>query len=1226
VLKDDHSVLSISSLAPGDRVLDEHGKSTEVTSVFPQDAEETIHIKLGSGEKIIATPSHRFPTQNGIKTAQELSLTDKLQRADVVANNAQTENVNIEQLAHVMGKYQVVDISVDSPSHLFVLGSGILSHNSNFVNSDMSPDDVRSMCCRLRLSNKELMKRGGGLFGANPLTGCYDEETEILTEEGWKHFRDLSEGDLVFTLSEGNMIELHKPKRLFQYDYEGMMHNFNARSLDLCVTPNHRMVVDKINNKRRRAFVEAGDFDVNNHRIPKQGTWLGEEAEWFVLPEINGAQGNTPCEMVREPLKISMDDWLRFFGFWLAEGSSDNKNIAPSHGYRVIVTQKKEDIREEIEAVLDRLPFRYAKESKNYIICDKQLWTYLRQFGKCHEKHIPKEIKKLSERQLNILFKWMVKGDGHVRETGQTNYWTSSEVLAGDVQEIILKIGKLGSYTTSKGKVSSIKGREIATARTCYNVGVQISKHHRLREHNISQSRYAGKVYCCEVDNNTVFVRRNGKVSWCGNSIGVVTINLPRIAYLSKEEKDFLDRLKEMILVAKESLTIKRKILESFTEKNLYPYSKFYLRDVKNGTGLYWRNHFSTIGIIGMNEACLNFMSKDIGTGEGREFSLRVMDFIRDMIVEIQEETDDLFNLEATPAEGTSYRLAMLDKKRFPDIICANECCDIEEPYYTNSTQLPVNYTDDVFEMLTLQDDLQTKYTGGCIEKGNKVVTDKGAMKIEEIVSHFKSLSPIKALSYNPKTGQSEWDLITDAVTINVEKHHKIKVVAERGVEITTSDWHPFFVMEKVSFGNQCPVCAKPLENVRAFAAHLRHNRTCREKYVRLPRYEVVEKRADELRKGDYILQNSQNLLPEKSSLDSESAYLIGFFIGDGCISEFRDNRGGNNLIRYKTRFSSESEPVLDKISDILNRLFGCQVKPIRNDRRSEKLLEVSTRKKAVSDFLFQYGFFAGKKAYRISIPSAVKELLSKENFYGFLAGLIDSDGHVDKKRGSVEYYTVSEKLADDIVEMASIAGVLIAKYRRTAQRDNEADIYRVFISGYQATLIREVLPLQRGKGSVKEVLSGRLKRRLPVVRVLNTSKLVHASEQGTEKVDNDFCDLTTEKNHNYLAGNNSFVFVHNTVLHIYMGEMVSDIEVVKGLIRKITANFRLPYFTLTPTFSICPSHGYLNGEQEKCPTCGAETEIYSRIVGYLRPVKQWNKGKQAEFDKRKTFKVDFPN
>ncbi|MDM8524054.1 ribonucleoside triphosphate reductase [Desulfococcaceae bacterium HSG8] len=318
---------------------------------------------------------------------------------------------------------------------------------------------------------------------------------------------------------------------------------------------------------------------------------------------------------------------------------------------------------------------------------------------------------------------------------------------------------------------------------------------------------------CCRLRlDNRELIKRGGGLFGANpltGSIGVVTINLPRIGYLSDTDRMFFERLKENILLAKDSLAIKRKVLESFTEKNLYPYSKFYLREVKNATGLYWKNHFSTIGVIGMNEACMNFLGEDIGSDTGQEFSLRIMDFIRDMISEIQDETGDMFNLEATPAEGTSYRLAMLDKGQFPDIICANEAeyCDGENPYYTNSTHLPVNYTDDIIETLQLQDKLQTKYTGG-------------------------------------------------------------------------------------------------------------------------------------------------------------------------------------------------------------------------------------------------------------------------------------------------------------------------------------------------------------------------------------------------------------------------------TVLHIFLGEMVSDTDVVKGLIRKVSSSFKLPYFTLTPTFSVCPSHGYLSGEQEKCSVCGAETEIYSRIVGYLRPVSQWNKGKQAEFIRRKTFRV----
>jgi len=157
--------------------------------------------------------------------------------------------------------------------------------------------------------------------------------------------------------------------------------------------------------------------------------------------------------------------------------------------------------------------------------------------------------------------------------------------------------------------------------------------------------------------------------------------------------------------------------LEKFTENDLYPYSKFYLRNIKEGFGCYWKNHFSTIGLVGMNEACLNLFGKSIASEEGRKFAIKVLDFMRGKLIEFQEETGNNYNLEATPAESTSYRLAKIDKDRYSDIICANEeeYRGGAEPFYTNSTQLPVNYTDDAFEALELQDELQTKYTGGTV-------------------------------------------------------------------------------------------------------------------------------------------------------------------------------------------------------------------------------------------------------------------------------------------------------------------------------------------------------------------------------------------------------------------------------------------------------------------------------------------------------------------------------
>lgn len=200
-------------------------------------------------------------------------------------------------------------------------------------------------------------------------------------------------------------------------------------------------------------------------------------------------------------------------------------------------------------------------------------------------------------------------------------------------------------------------------------------------------------------------------------SVGVVTINLPRIGYLATTEAEFRSHLERLMDIAKTSLEIKRKALERFTDANLYPYTKFYLRHIKELHGEYWKNHFSTIGLIGMNEAAQNLLGVSIGTDEGHAFAERTLDFMRARLIEYQQDTGNLYNLEATPAEGTAYRLALKDKKRYPDIRVANEA-EYErgaEPFYTNSSHLPVNYTDDIFETLELQDALQTKYTGGTV-------------------------------------------------------------------------------------------------------------------------------------------------------------------------------------------------------------------------------------------------------------------------------------------------------------------------------------------------------------------------------------------------------------------------------------------------------------------------------------------------------------------------------
>ena len=227
---------------------------------------------------------------------------------------------------------------------------------------------------------------------------------------------------------------------------------------------------------------------------------------------------------------------------------------------------------------------------------------------------------------------------------------------------------------------------------------------------------------CCRLRIDNRELRKRGGGFFGANpltgSIGVVTLNIPRIGYLSKDEDEFFERLENLMEVAKSSLEIKRKVLEAFTDNGLYPYSRRYLHHVKEGYGKYWKNHFSTIGIVGVNEAIINLLGQNIASRDGQAFAVKMLNFMRNHLADYQEETGSIYNLEATPAEGTSYRLARIDKRRYKDIIFANQkqvTADHAEPFYTNSSQLPVDFAGDLFEALEHQETLQTLYTGGTV-------------------------------------------------------------------------------------------------------------------------------------------------------------------------------------------------------------------------------------------------------------------------------------------------------------------------------------------------------------------------------------------------------------------------------------------------------------------------------------------------------------------------------
>ena len=283
---------------------------------------------------------------------------------------------------------------------------------------------------------------------------------------------------------------------------------------------------------------------------------------------------------------------------------------------------------------------------------------------------------------------------------------------------------------------------------------------------NSDMDRDDARSMCCRLRLDNRELRKRGGGLFGANpltgSLGVVTINLARIGYLSKDKAEYRERLLKLMDLAKESLEIKRKVLEKLSNDGLYPYSAFYLSAIKERFGTYWQNHFNTIGINGMNESLLNLIGKDLASPEGQAFALETLDFMREHLMDYQNETNNLYNLEASPAEGATYRFAKKDKELYPEIIAANENAWREQgadPYYTNSTHLPVGFTSDIFSALDLQDKLQSKYTGGTVLHGfvgERLETGDSAKRlVRKIVEnyHLPYFTVTPTFSICPKHG-----------------------------------------------------------------------------------------------------------------------------------------------------------------------------------------------------------------------------------------------------------------------------------------------------------------------------------------------------------------------------------------------------------------------------------------------------------------------------------------
>jgi hypothetical protein len=413
---------------------------------------------------------------------------------------------------------------------------------------------------------------------------CFDDTTEILTENGFKLFKDLDEYEKVATLNpKTNVIEYHKPHGYIAKPFKGELNCAKTKVIEYAVTPNHNMYASEVKNlthkKLNYNLIPSENLHGKNFHVKRDGIWVGNEEEFFILPklvengekyvdmsnivesfengdtelalEYEGAVGFAEKNGKREKFRvrksvnnnyylahetymdkkygsdksIKMDLWLKFFGFWVSEGWTSKTNDL----YQVGVAQTKDNgYLDEIFNCLKEMGFNptYTKDRKQVRVFDRQLWSYLNQFGSALEKYLPKEIKNLSSRQLSIFFDWFIKGDGNIDKNGRVRGYSSSKKLIDDLQEIGLKLGLCSTITNRGKRKAVIRGRMINNVQDAYMIG--FSKHPSVSKHtntnplvkteNQFKREYDGIVYCVEVENHILYVRKNGKTFWCGNS------------------------------------------------------------------------------------------------------------------------------------------------------------------------------------------------------------------------------------------------------------------------------------------------------------------------------------------------------------------------------------------------------------------------------------------------------------------------------------------------------------------------------------------------------------------------------------------------------------------------------------------------------------------------------------------------------------------------------------
>ena len=370
------------------------------------------------------------------------------------------------------------------------------------------------------------------IFAIETGLSCYDPETEVLTENGWKKFWEVTQADKICTLNrKTETIEFQSPTKIYHYNYRGKMYRIKTSRVDLLVTPNHKLAIRKYPLCKKPSpikLIRADERFGKEKIFKKNGKWIGKEKKYFILPAVkipHGSKHYSGYRKVREK-KLPIKLWLKFFGFWIAEGhTTRNKKYGE---YNVVVSDNDQNLLKEMKTILEKMGFKPYLWKNQLRVRNFQLWNYLKQFGKAHEKFVPKDIKELSKSLLQIFFDYYIKGDGHRygRSMKGLSATTSSPKLRDDLQEIALKLGMSAYWKPALKPGDSTFPSGHKNKHYTWVVYFIRKNEHRVHPSGFRKNKkwvekwvdYKGKVYCVSVPNKIIYVRRNGIPVWCGNS------------------------------------------------------------------------------------------------------------------------------------------------------------------------------------------------------------------------------------------------------------------------------------------------------------------------------------------------------------------------------------------------------------------------------------------------------------------------------------------------------------------------------------------------------------------------------------------------------------------------------------------------------------------------------------------------------------------------------------